>query len=299
MTIADENTECGIGHFKELVFNEGWIDWRYWLGQMPRLDAAQAARLMNGLDPEIFASLDNPPNSNDSRAACDNARRMQRLAEACGMSSATPRAWLEWADGLEWEGFKAHELFRVEVGRQEEYVSAWKNLDHIADIDREIQTWETTSASDIQQLDRKEQKIAGLREKRAALHGSVFPSDSQQQATEPQAAFVVTDSASGGVEPLPASQPKRNAATGPVFSMARTALVSKHEHNWPTINRDLKDAAANALWRAKAGARDWNEAAALAWAEGRGKLRSDAIPADALTQAMNSMGSLPGRKHKL
>lgn len=70
---------------------------------------------------------------------------------------------------------------------QAEYASAWENLGHIDELDRDIQTWEATSATDIQQLDRKEQKIAALREKRAALHKSVFPGDSQQRTIEPQA----------------------------------------------------------------------------------------------------------------
>lgn len=133
----------------------------------------------------------------------------------------------------------------------------------------------------------------------AAEPADSTPAASSNVAPEPQAVPVVPVSASGGVELLPADEPKRKAATGTEFSMARSALVSTHLHNWPTIDRDLKDAATNGLAAAKAGARDWNEAAALAWAQARGKLKSATKPADALTQAMHSMGSLPGRKHTL
>jgi len=118
-------------------------------------------------------------------------------------------------------------------------------------------------------------------------------------APEPKVAPVGAVGASGGVELLQASEPKRNAATGPVFSTVRAALVSGHLHHWPTIDRDLKDAATNGLSAAKAGARDWDETAALAWAKANNKLKSAAKPADALMQAMHSMGSLPGRKHTL
>lgn len=99
---------------------------------------------------------------------------------------------------------------------QAEYASAWKNLEHIDDLDREIQTWEATSATDIQQLDRKEQKIAALREKRAALHKSVFPGDSQQQtiesqATTPSPAPVVVVGASGGSTTVWTTERKKDA----------------------------------------------------------------------------------------
>lgn len=118
-------------------------------------------------------------------------------------------------------------------------------------------------------------------------------------AQEPQDAPVEDVGASDGVELLPAHEFKRNVATGPVFSMTRAALVSTHLHHWSTIERDLKGAATNGLSAAKAGARGWDEAAALAWAKAKNKLKSAARPADALTRVMHNMGNLPATRHAL
>ena len=91
----------------------------------------------------------------------------------------------------------------------------------------------------------------------------------------------------------------RQAAITPKFSMTKAALIDSHEHEWPTIRRDMADAKTNGLAAAMAGARGWNESVALAWAKAKNKLKSVAKPADVLTQAMHSMVSLPGRKHTL
>jgi hypothetical protein len=86
-----------------------------------------------------------------------------------------------------------------------------------------------------------------------------------------------------------------------VFSMTRAALVKAHEYHWATVQSDLKNASANGLSKAKAGARDWNEATALDWARANGKLAEDAPPAasDPLKQAMLNMATLPGRRNIL
>lgn len=113
---------------------------------------------------------------------------------------------------------------------------------------------------------------------------------------EPQAATpapVVAESASS------APFVPRPTATGPKFSMSRAALVNAHAHEWGTIERDLKDASENGLSAAKAGARDWDEAAALEWARSRGKLQPAGSPASDLAQAAHNMASLPSRKHTL
>lgn len=94
-------------------------------------------------------------------------------------------------------------------------------------------------------------------------------------------------------------KPKHNAATGLEFSMTRAALVSKHLHHWPTIKGDLKSAAINGLSIAKAGARSWNEATALAWARAKCKLESVEKPADSLTQAMHNLSILSSQKHTI
>lgn len=106
-------------------------------------------------------------------------------------------------------------------------------------------------------------------------------------------------SASSGVKPPPLRKPNGNEAAGPVFSMTRSALTSKHRRDWVTIERDLKDAASNGLSVAKAGNRDWKEDVALDWARAKGKLKSTETLACPLEQAMHNMSSLPVRKHAL
>jgi hypothetical protein len=89
------------------------INWRYWVHQMPTLTAGQAARLISGLEPDVFENLDNGANGDDLlRQLCENAKKIQRLAETEGNLSATPSEWLKWADARK---FKVHDLFRIEV----------------------------------------------------------------------------------------------------------------------------------------------------------------------------------------
>jgi hypothetical protein len=68
-----------IAALTEKVYNGSIINWRYWVYQMPRLSAAQAARLLCGLDPDTFDNLDSRPNKNDPSHLCDKARKLQRL----------------------------------------------------------------------------------------------------------------------------------------------------------------------------------------------------------------------------
>ena len=103
----------------------------------------------------------------------------------------------------------------------------------------------------------------------------------------------------GGMELLSENKPKRNTATGPVFSMKKAAMIEQHKHEWPTIEGDMRDAATNGLSTAKAGVRDWDKTAALAWAQAKGKLKSASKPADALTQAMHGLSNLPTTRHIL
>lgn len=98
--------------FRETIYNGKGIDWRYWVHQMPELSAGEAVRLICGLDPEIFESLDSRPNKNDPTQLTVNAKRLQRLAERENMVSASPKKWLEWAEVHE---FAVHIGFRYEV----------------------------------------------------------------------------------------------------------------------------------------------------------------------------------------
>lgn len=91
----------------------------------------------------------------------------------------------------------------------------------------------------------------------------------------------------------------RQAIEAPKFSMSKAALIAAHEHEWPTIRRDIAGASTNGLAAAKAGSREWWEAQAMDWAKAKGKLTSAAKPAALLAQTMNSMASIPGRRHKL
>lgn len=98
----------------------------------------------------------------------------------------------------------------------------------------------------------------------------------------------------------PVTVVKEVQPTGPVFSMTRAALVTRHEHHWPTIQSDLKNASTNGLAQAKAGTRDWNESLALEWARANNKLAEEApASADPLAQAMRNLSALPGRKNVL
>ena len=89
--------------------------------------------------------------------------------------------------------------------------------------------------------------------------------------TEPTAAPVVAVGASDGVEPDKAGPLDKR------WVMKRAALIKKHIAQWPTINRDFQDASENDLSKAaKApGHGEWFEAAALNWAEQRGKLEKE------------------------
>lgn len=96
----------------------------------------------------------------------------------------------------------------------------------------------------------------------------------------------------------PASE-TRVTATGPRFTMTKTALIEQHEHEWPTIAGDIAGANRNGLSAAKAGPRGWREADAMEWARNNAKLQSTEKPGDLLASAMHKMSNLPARRHKL
>lgn len=89
---------------------------------------------------------------------------------------------------------------------------------------------------------------------------------------------------------------KASRQTSPedVFYMTRAGLINAHKHEWPTIDRDLKDAFQNGLAVAKGGSRDWDEAKAVKWATSKGKLLKTSQ--NSLSTAFNSMSNLPSRK---
>jgi hypothetical protein len=82
----------------EQVYNGRPIEWGYWVKKMPTLSGAEAARLMAGLDPELFEDLAaRPVAKNDPSRACAEAKRIERLAQAQGSGRRSPEEWLRWA----------------------------------------------------------------------------------------------------------------------------------------------------------------------------------------------------------
>ena len=135
--------------------------------------------------------------------------------------------------------------------------------------------------------------------------GSKLPINTAPAQTAATPAPVVATGASDGVPPVtkPHAAPvvvavlEELAKAGPIFNMTKASMVENHEHQWPTINRDIADASANGLASAKAGPRGWNEAFALEWARANNKLVNVSKPTSSLAQAMNSMSSLPGQRY--
>lgn len=106
-----------LAAFSETVKNGEVIDWRYWIKDMQKLNAAEAARLMCGLDPDVIKNLDFQSEGvkdkeNDSRRACRKAAMIQRLAERHGKELARPDEWITWADEHQ---IAVHDGFRLEV----------------------------------------------------------------------------------------------------------------------------------------------------------------------------------------
>ncbi|MBW8466480.1 hypothetical protein [Acidovorax sp.] len=84
--------------FIEATNNDAEINWQYWIDQMPTISAGEAARLMAGLDPDLYADLrSRPVPKNNVDAACKRATNLERLATAESRTRATPDEWLEWA----------------------------------------------------------------------------------------------------------------------------------------------------------------------------------------------------------
>ena len=113
------------GAFAESDLNGRPIDWFHWVHQVPRLTAAQAARLMSGLDPDLHGDLESLQNESDPCKALENARKWERIAVGQGMENAPPEAWIEWADRQPMQddtqpgrpSLFVHPLFRIEAGK--------------------------------------------------------------------------------------------------------------------------------------------------------------------------------------
>ncbi|MDR6523076.1 hypothetical protein J2789_005766 [Variovorax paradoxus] len=114
--------------------------------------------------------------------------------------------------------------------------------------------------------------------------GSIFLWPESETPTQPS-----TDkSAEQSSQPQP--------STGPESVLKRSALVEKHQGEWPTIDRDLKDGGENGLSEAAKHQRHgmWFEDRALTWARQQGKLRAKTHGA-----SVNSIFNAPVRKHRM
>ena len=118
--------------------------------------------------------------------------------------------------------------------------------------------------------------------------GSKLPIRTAPATDTATTAPVVAVGVSGGVEPDKA---------GPVdkgWIMKKGALIKKYAHQWDTIQGDFHSASENGLSKAaKAhGHGEWYEAAALNWADQRGKRTKEdqQVP-------VNSVFNLAGKKH--
>jgi hypothetical protein len=83
----------------DIELNGRSINWRLWAG-LPDWSAGEAARLMRGLDPDIFENLSERPKKTvlaDVEHATSIAKQIQKLAERNGKQSDTPAGWLAWA----------------------------------------------------------------------------------------------------------------------------------------------------------------------------------------------------------
>lgn len=93
----------------EYLQNGKPIDWRYWVENMKTLSPAEAARLMQGLDPDLYEDLNSRPLPKyDATNCCNEAKRIERLAETEGTGRLSPEEWFQWA--ME-RGFKVHRGF--------------------------------------------------------------------------------------------------------------------------------------------------------------------------------------------
>lgn len=112
-------------YFEEGIYNESegvnGIDWKYWVWRMPLLSPSEAARLLAGLDPDLFKDLSVSPNKNDTSKVRKRALNIERLAIREGREADSAFNWLLWAKE---QGFEVHGAFSIEVNRKREHDEA-------------------------------------------------------------------------------------------------------------------------------------------------------------------------------
>jgi hypothetical protein len=85
--------------FAEAELNGRSVNWRLWAA-LPEWTAGEAARLLRGLDPQVFKDLSaRPPKTNlaDVENATSVAQQIQLLAERTGKLNDSAPGWLAWA----------------------------------------------------------------------------------------------------------------------------------------------------------------------------------------------------------
>lgn len=112
-TNASDDSHAGLVEFLQ---NGRLIDWRYWVESMPTLSPAEATRLMEGLDPEIYEGMNSRPLPKyDATNAWNAVKRMERLAAVEKVDRLSPEGWYRWA--VE-RGFSVHRgFFLASYGR--------------------------------------------------------------------------------------------------------------------------------------------------------------------------------------
>ncbi|CAE6946196.1 hypothetical protein R69608_05534 [Paraburkholderia nemoris] len=133
MEIFDGVGSQDVADMVEITNNDHTIDWEFWIGKMASLTAAQAARLMAGLDPDVFPILSFEKRGDNAWPAKERAIRFERLAESHHMTKATPAEWLRWADDLR---EPVHEGLRIALGTMRSVVHASASAASKAAADR-------------------------------------------------------------------------------------------------------------------------------------------------------------------
>lgn len=105
-THVSDDSHAGLVEF---IQNGKPIDWLYWVENMKTLSPAEAARLMQGLDPDLYEDLGSRPVPKyDATNSCNEAKRMERLAAAHELGRLSPEEWFRWAKE---NGFTVHRGF--------------------------------------------------------------------------------------------------------------------------------------------------------------------------------------------
>lgn len=311
--------------FDESIYNGTVIRWRYWVEQMPQLSAAEAARLMSALDPDLFKSLDHRPNKNDPTKRCEKAAMIQRLAERQDMQVATPTEWLAWAIQ---EQIKVHDGFRLAVESLTAPVVSAGDSYTLADAAQAIaaqQGWHDGARDTLkkQMMQAASDGTLTVRNPHTDLpykpgtgrdfYELVTPADVNAWLEKQGAPYRwnVAAPAKDTAKPAPMVTARDAPApltegdgrapstipNGPRFSMTKAGLIEAHEHEWPTIKGDIAGAATNGLKAAKAGSRGWYEDIAMEWARAKGRRTTNIETTASLSGAMNRMATLPSSKH--